>query len=83
MKQKSRPQYASRTSEQFYIRIEFVPYAVNTPDIIRRFWCDFKFMPEVTDMVIDCPAGIVVKIFMPYKVNNHVIGEYPAGIHDE
>ena len=34
-------------------------------------------------MIIDCPVGVVVKIFVPYQVYYHVVGKYPAGIHDE
>ena len=34
-------------------------------------------------MVADCPAGVVIQVFVPYKVNNHVISKNPAGIHDE
>ena len=56
---------------------------MNAPDVVRRFGYDFELGSEVADMVVDCSAGIVVKIFVPYKINNHVIGEYPAGIHDE
>lgn len=40
-------------------------------------------MPEVADMIIDRPAGVVVKIFVPYQVYYHVIGKFPAGIHDK
>ena len=66
-------------SKKFDIRIEFV----NAPDVVRRFWCDPEFMPEVADMIVDCSVGVVVEIFVPYKVYYHVIGEYPAGIHDK
>ena len=76
-------QYASKTLKEFDIRIEFVPNAVNAPDVVRRFRCDLELMPEVADMVIDCSVGVVVKIFVPYKVYYHVIGEYAAGIHDK
>ena len=24
-------------------------------------------------MIIDCPAGVIIKIFVPYKVYNHII----------
>ncbi len=34
-------------------------------------------------MIIDCPAGVVVEAFVPHKVDNHVVGKYPSGIHDE
>jgi len=34
-------------------------------------------------MIVDCSVGVVVKIFVPHKVYYHVIGEYPARIHDE
>ena len=34
-------------------------------------------------MVVDCPVGVVVKVFVPHKVYYHVIGEYPLGIHNE
>ena len=71
------------TSKKFDIRIELVPDAMNTSDIIWRFWCDFEFMPEIADMIVDCPAGVVVKIFMPHKVYYHVVSEYPLGIHNE
>ena len=70
-------------SKKFDIRIEFVPDAVNAPDVVRRFWRDLELMPEVADMIVDCSVGVVVKIFVPHKVYYHVIGEYPAGIHDE
>ena len=70
-------------SKKFDIRIEFVPNAVNAPDVVRRLWCDLEFMPEIADMVVDCSVGVVVKIFVPHKVYYHVIGEYPARIHDE
>ena len=77
------PQYATRVSEKFDIRIEFVPYTVNTLDVVGRFWCDLEFATKIADVIVDCPVGVVVEIFMPYKVNNHVIGENPMGIHDE
>ena len=70
-------------SKKFDIRIEFVPNAVNAPDVVRRFWCDPEFMPEVADMIVERSVGVVVEIFVPYKVYCHVIGEYPAGIHDK
>ena len=76
-------QCAARASKKFDIGIEFVPDAVNASDVIRRFWCNFELAPEIADMIVDCPAGIVIQIFVPYKVYNHVIGEYPVGIHDE
>lgn len=76
-------QYASKALEKFDIRIEFVSNAVNAPNIVRRFWRDLEFVPEVTDMVVYRPAGVVVKIFVPYQVYYHVIGKYPAGIHDK
>lgn len=72
-----------RTSYKFDIRIEFVTDAVNASDVVWRFRRDLELVPEVADMVIDCPVGVVVEIFVPYKVCYHVIGEYPAGIHDE
>ena len=56
---------------------------MNAPDVVRRFRRDLEFVPKVADMVVDCPVGIVVEIFVPYKVCYHVVGEYPAGIHDE
>ena len=68
---------------KFDIRIEFVPDAVNAPDVVRRFWRNFQLVPEVADMIIDRPAGVVVEIFVPHKVYYYVVGEYPAGIHDE
>lgn len=34
-------------------------------------------------MIIDRPTGVVVKIFVPHKIYDHVVGEYPVGIHDE
>ena len=34
-------------------------------------------------MIIDCSVRIIIKIFVPYKVCYHVIGEYPARIHNE
>jgi hypothetical protein len=80
---KSRPQYAFGASKKFDIRIEFVPDAVNTPNVVWRFGCNFELMPEVADMVVDCPVGVVVKVFVPHKVYYHVIGEYPLGIHNE
>ena len=56
---------------------------MNAPDVVRRFWCDPEFMPEVADMIVDRSVGVVVEIFVPYKVYYHVISEYPAGIHDK
>ena len=82
-REKPRPQYASGASKKFDIRIEFVPDAVNAPDVVRRFWRDLELVPEVADMIVDCSVGVVVKTFVPHKVYYHVIGEYPAGIHDE
>ena len=70
-------------SKKFDIRIEFVPDAVNAPDVVRRFGRDLELVPEVADMIVDCSVGVVVKTFVPHKVYYHVIGEYPAGIHDE
>ena len=70
-------------SKKFDIRIEFVPNAVNAPDVVWRFWCDPEFMPEVADMIVDCSVGVVVKIFVPHEVYYHLIGEYAARIHDE
>ncbi len=70
-------------SKKFDIRIEFVPNAVNAPDVVRRFGRDLELVPEVADMIVDCSVGVVVKTFVPHKVYYHVIGEYPAGIHDE
>jgi len=70
-------------SKKFDIRIEFVPDAVNAPDVVRRFWRDLELVPEVADMIVDCSVGVVVQIFVPHKVYYHVIGEYAAGIHDE
>lgn len=72
-----------RTSYKFDIWIEFVTDAVNASDVVWRFRRDLELVPEVADMVIDCPVGVVVEIFVPYKVCYHVIGEYPMGIHDE
>ena len=74
---------ASGASVKFNIRIEFVANTVNVPDIVRGFRCDLEFMPEVTDMIIDCPAGIAVEIFVPHKVYDHVVSEYSAWIHNE
>ncbi len=34
-------------------------------------------------MIIDCSAGVIVKVFMPYKVHYHVVSEYPMWIHNE
>ena len=82
-REKPRPQYATRASKKLNIRIEFVTDAVNAPDVVRRFWRNFQLVPKVADMIIDCPAGVVVKIFVPYQIYYHVIGEYPARIHDE
>ena len=48
---------------------------MNAPDVVRRFWCDPEFMPEVADMIVDRSVGVVVEIFVPYKVYYHVIGE--------
>ena len=82
-REKPRPQYATRASKKLNIRIEFVTDAVNAPNIVRRFGCDFELVPEVADMIVDCSVGVVVKTFVPHKVYYHVIGEYAAGIHDE
>lgn len=46
---------------------------MDTPDVVRRFGRDLELMPEVADMVVDCSVGVIVKVFMPYKVNNHVV----------
>ena len=46
---------------------------MNAPNIIRCLWCNLEFAPEVTNMIIDCPAGVIIKIFVPYKVYNHII----------
>lgn len=56
---------------------------MNAPDVVRRFGRDLELMPEVADMIVDRSVGVVVQIFVPHKVYYHVIGEYPAGIHDE
>ena len=50
LRKKPHPQNASGASEKFYIRIEFIPDAVNTPDVIWRFGRDPEFVPEVTDI---------------------------------
>ena len=42
-----------------------------------------ELVPEVADMIVDCPVGVVVKIFVPHEVYYHLIGEYAARIHDE
>ena len=34
-------------------------------------------------MIIDCPAGVIIKIFVPYKVYNHIISQYPVRIHNK
>ena len=34
-------------------------------------------------MIADCPVGVVIQIFVPYEVNDHVVSKNPAGIHDE
>ena len=52
---------------------------MNAPDVVRRFGRDLELVPEVADMIVDCSVGVVVKTFVPHKV----LGEYPAGIHDE
>ncbi len=75
-------QCAAKASKKFNIWIEFVPDAVNAFDIIRRIWYNFELAPEIADMIVNGSAGIVVQIFVPYKVHDHVVGEYPVGIHD-
>ena len=74
---------AAGTSKKFDIRIKFVSDTMNAPNVIWCFWCDLEFVPEIADMVVYCPVGVIVKIFVPYKINNHVICEYPAGVHNE
>ena len=61
-------QYASRALKQLNIRIELVADAVNAPDVVRRFGRDLEFVPEVADMIVDSPVGIVVKVFVPDEV---------------
>ena len=34
-------------------------------------------------MIADCSVGVVIQIFVPYEVDNHVVSKNPAGIHDE
>ena len=34
-------------------------------------------------MIADCPVGVVIQIFVPYKVNDHIVSKNPPGIHDE
>ena len=65
------------------IWIELVSNAVNAPDVVRRFWRNLEFVPEVADMIVDRPVGVVVQIFVPHKVYYHIISQHPAGIHDE
>ena len=56
---------------------------MNAPNIIRCLWCNLEFAPEVTNMIIDFPAGVIIKIFVPYKVYNHIISQYPVRIHNK
>lgn len=53
------------------------------PDVVRRLRRNPELTPEIADMVADCSVGVVIQIFVPYKVNNHVVSKNPAGIHDE
>ena len=34
-------------------------------------------------MIADRPMGVVIQIFVPYKVDDHVISKNPTRIHDE
>lgn len=67
----------------FDIRIKFVPNTMNAPDIVWYFGCDLELLPEVAHMIIDCSAGIIVEIFVPYEVDYHVICKHPVWIHDK
>ena len=40
-------------------------------------------LQKAADMIVDCSAGVVVKIFVPHKVYYHIISQHPAGIHDK
>ena len=51
------------------MRIEFVANAVNALNIVRCFGRDLEFMSEIAN----CPAGIVIKAFMPYEVYYHIV----------
>lgn len=73
----------ARVSKKFNFWIELIPNAMNAPDVIRCFRCNLEFAPEVTNMIIDCPTGVIIKIFVPYKVHDHIISEYPVRIHNE
>ena len=55
------------------MRIEFVANAVNALNIVRCFGRDLEFMSAIADMIINCPAGIVIKAFMPYEVYYHIV----------
>ena len=53
------------------------------PDVVRYLRRNSELAPEVADMIADCPVGVVIQIFVPYKVNDHIVSKNPAGIHDE
>ena len=53
------------------------------PDVVRRIRRKPELAPEITDMIADCSVGVVIQIFVPYKVNDHVVSKNTAGIHDE
>ena len=53
-------------SVKFNVWIEFIAYTMNASDVIRSFWCNPKLVPEIADMVVDCPARVIVKAFVPY-----------------
>ena len=77
------PGHVAGASVKLNVRIEFIAYTVNASDVIRSFWRNPKLVPEIADMVIDCPARVVVKVFVPYQVRYHIVGEHTVWIHDE
>ncbi len=74
---------AARALERPDVRIKFVSDAEHASDVVRYLRCKPEFAPEVADVIADCPAGIVIQIFMPYKVVDHVINNRSSRIYDE
>lgn len=67
----------TRVSKKLDIWIEFVVYVVNASDVIRGVWRNFELAPEIAD--IHRSAGIVVQIFVPYKVLRRKITGFRFG----
>ena len=65
------------------VRIESIAYTVNASNVIRNFWRNPKLAPEIADMVIDYPARVIVKVFVPYQVCYHIVGKHTVWICDE